>query len=78
MPWPCQAWVGVHSDTVHTAVDQVMAHGRHGLNRVYTQFKHSLNILVQFKHIDKICTAVGVVNSWLRGDTVYTRFKHSF
>ena len=42
----CQAWVGVHSDTVETAVDpvqscQVMAHGRHGLPLYSIQTAHT-------------------------------------
>ena len=42
----CQAWVGVHSDTVETAVDpvqscQVMAHGRHGPSLYSIQTAHT-------------------------------------
>ena len=56
----CRAWVGVHSDTVHTAVDPVKSwltgdtvHTQfvHSLNTVSAQFKRSLNtVLTQLKH----------------------------
>ena len=79
MPWLCQAGVGVHSDTVHTAVDPVKSwltgdtvysQFAHSLKTVYSQFKHSLSKGAQFKHRDKIYTAVDPANSWLTGDTV--------